>query len=238
MIRLFAIFALVAAFSLNAMAGESAERRIIGFSADGTWFAFEEFGVADGTGAPYASIYIINTSTDSWAEGTPIRVNFGEQPAPVSKALAKARKIAAPILNRLAITEPGILLASKPVTMISANERRIDFYRHMNNTGPAQKMAYVVKEIDFPDRDNCKTMEINEKGFSLFATRGGSPLQEVYKDKRIPASRLCPMKYSISDIIEYSPPGKPVLHVVLIHMFHQGFEGPDLRYLAIPVTLP
>jgi predicted secreted protein len=36
--------------------GDYADRTILGFSPDGGIFAFEEFGVGDGSGYPYATI--------------------------------------------------------------------------------------------------------------------------------------------------------------------------------------
>ncbi|HHI82860.1 MAG TPA: DUF2259 domain-containing protein, partial [Rhizobiales bacterium] len=139
MIRILAFLVLLASLAPSALAADTAERRIIGFSPDGQWFAFEEYGIADGTGAPYASIYVINTDKDIWAPGTPVRASFGEEPGPVSKALAAVHKKAGPVLERYSIREPGILLASKPVTMISTNARRIDFFRNRNVTGPAKR---------------------------------------------------------------------------------------------------
>lgn len=222
----------------TSIAGDTAQRQIIGFSPDGLWFAFEEFGTADGTGAPYSNIYVVNTDKDVWPKGSPIRVRFGETVAPISKARNLARKRAQPILNEFNITEPGVLLASAPVTQVMANPRRIDFYPDKSLTKPANKTSYVLKEVDFPDRESCKSFGIDEKGFSLSLTKGGAPLATVYKDARIPSSRGCPMRYTLSDVIEYTAPnGGPIRHVVLVHMFRQGFEGPETRFLAIPVRI-
>jgi predicted secreted protein len=239
MIRIF--FTAIFAFLLShaTLAGDAAERRIIGFSPDGVWFAFEEFGLSDGTGAPYANIYVINTNIDKWANGTPIRVHFGEEQAPLSKALNKAMGRARPILNRLGITEPGILLASRPVTEITGNPRRVDFYRHIALQGPADKYSYVLKEINFKGSNKCKDYDRPDKGFSLSTTRGGAPLVEVYRDKSVPKSRNCPNRYEIADVIETPAPNgsREIKHIVLIHVYQMGFEGSDVRYIAVPVKM-
>jgi len=238
MIRTFFIIVWMAIFSTAGFAGNTADRNIIGFSPDGAWFAFEEYGISDGSGAPFTNIYVINVDEDKWAKDTPVRINFGEKVAPVSAARKAAMKQVNPILKKLGITEPGILLASNPVTEITPNPRRIDFYRNKNLSSPGNKLSYVLKELDFPGNKTCKSFGINEKGFSLALTKGGSPLTQVYKDKKVPASRRCPKEYAISDVIEFIPSSGPVRHVVLIHMFVLGFEGPDSRFLAVPVTLP
>ena len=47
----------------SARAGDVAELEILGFSDDGGVFAFEEYGVQDGSGFPYANRYYIDTAT-------------------------------------------------------------------------------------------------------------------------------------------------------------------------------
>ena len=72
----------IAALSLfaagPAAAGDAAELGILGFSADGGVFAFEEYGIQDGSGFPYSSIFIIDTAKDAFIPGTPIRVRIDD----------------------------------------------------------------------------------------------------------------------------------------------------------------
>ncbi len=42
----------------------------IGFSEDGKIFAFEEFGVQDGSGFPYSSIFVIDLVRDAFVDGS------------------------------------------------------------------------------------------------------------------------------------------------------------------------
>ena len=51
-----------------AEAGDYADRTILGFSPDGSTFAFEEFGVQDGSGFAYANIYMIDTGAGRLGE--------------------------------------------------------------------------------------------------------------------------------------------------------------------------
>ena len=57
-------------------AGDAAQLEILGFSKDGGVFAFEEYGVQDGSGFPYANRYYIDTTTDTFVKGTPVRVRL------------------------------------------------------------------------------------------------------------------------------------------------------------------
>ena len=78
MIRSAAAGLLGLALAGPAVAGDFAERRIIGFSQGGERFAFEEFGVQAGSGFPYSNIFVIDTATDGWVAGTPLRIQVKE----------------------------------------------------------------------------------------------------------------------------------------------------------------
>lgn len=94
--RILALFAvsLLAQFaiSLAAHAGDVAELEILGFTGNGGIFAFEEYGVQDGSGFPYANRYYIDTADDSFLEGTPIRVRLDDENATLDAARLAARQ--------------------------------------------------------------------------------------------------------------------------------------------------
>ena len=75
------------ASGIAARAGDVAELEILGFTKDGGVFAFEEYGVADGSGFPYANRYYIDTATDTFLSGTPIRVRLDNEATPVALSL-------------------------------------------------------------------------------------------------------------------------------------------------------
>ena len=59
---------------MPAVAGDRALIDYVGFSADFRYFAFEEFGIQDGSGFAYSNIFVVDLATDSWVVGTPVRV--------------------------------------------------------------------------------------------------------------------------------------------------------------------
>ena len=77
----------------TALAADAADRAIIGFSGDGRFFAFEEFGIQDGSGFPYANIYVIDLEKDRWVEGSPehIEVRLRSSTTPQALALSGLR---------------------------------------------------------------------------------------------------------------------------------------------------
>ena len=220
-----------------ASAGDYAEREILGFSPDGRTFAFEEYGVQDGSGFPYSNIYIVNTSDDSWVAGTPIRVLTQGELAPLQATRAEARDKAQPILAGRHVGIPGNHVASNPPTELSADPHRVVFLPRI--IAPMGGAAYdlALSEIELPV-DNCPDMGQPFHGFRLTLTTAAGGTRTLAEDSQIPSSRHCPIGYAISDVFTYFPPGgQPVLAVIL-GMYTVGFEGPDRRFLAVTRPLP
>jgi predicted secreted protein len=67
---LSSLLILACTMATGVRAGDVAELAILGFSQSGGIFAFEEYGVQDGSGFPYANRYYIDTATDSYVKGT------------------------------------------------------------------------------------------------------------------------------------------------------------------------
>ena len=71
--RAFASLALVLGLAVPALAGDRALLDIVGYSSDDRFLVFEEFGIQDGSGFAYSSIYAVDLIEDSWVVGTPER---------------------------------------------------------------------------------------------------------------------------------------------------------------------
>lgn len=223
-----------------ARAGDIASRKIWGFSPDGQFFAFEEYGVQDGSGFPYSNIFISNTRKNSWVKGSPIRVLVQDEAATPDEARQKAMTRAQPIFEQLKISRDGQLLAHNPATEMGRNPHEVTVA-----PGPVpflQKHALTFKINDVPiDTRRCddygKEAQI---GYSLSVQRRGEEEQMLHTDGRIPTSRGCPKRYAIGDVIRYLPgrESKEAVLVVILQMFTYGFEGDDGRYLATSHWLP
>jgi len=232
---LLTLVGLAATETVPALAGDLAQREILGFSEDGGRFAFEEFGVGDASGYPYSSIYVVDTRTDQWVAGTPIRIQLEQEGASQEVARAKAAKAAAPFLK--GIRPRGFLLASNPPTETSADPH---FIRFRNNpavppheTGLSSEYELRLDEIPFGEN---KYVDGDLKGFRLVlkqiagsvgATVAGYELT-LHEDKALPASRERAFEYRITDVLLY----RKTLVVLILTNSH-GFETPDGRYLAL-----
>src|SRR5690606_27384389 len=109
-VRLAASAALLA-IAAPAAAGDRAMIDYLGYSEDGRYFAFEEFGVQDGSGFHYANIYIVDLPADRWVAGTPFRVMLDDDEADVEDARDAALEQAEARLDALGIADAAYPIA-------------------------------------------------------------------------------------------------------------------------------
>src|SRR5690606_1891155 len=89
-----------------AVAGDSAQFDAIGYSEDGRYFAFEQFGIQDGSGFPYSEIFLIDLDTDDFVGGSPFRARIDTEMAQLADARSEAVELAGAALAEHDITRP------------------------------------------------------------------------------------------------------------------------------------
>jgi len=218
-------------------AGDFADIDVIGFSKDGRRFAFEQYGIQDGSGFPYSEVFVIDVQKDSWIKPSPFR--FVEQDAPdgsdLDVVLADTRHVAIQAANDSGLLDgirfPGLTVGHNPVTEVSADP-------HLMIVNPRRvvptiddPMEFSIEEFPLP-AGNCASYGAHTKGFRLTMLYQGMA-RILNDDNDLPASRGCPLSYRIDRIITRYPDTGPPVFVALILMQTHGFEGPDGRYLAI-----
>ncbi len=238
--KLRAAAALFALSLTPAMAGDAATLNVIGFSGDGTVFAFEEYGTQDGSGFPYANRFYIETATDSFVKGTPIRVRLDDEAKSETDARAEARAKANALAGADDSFEPGFVVASNAITEESA-----DPHRFVASPGPffppiMDSIGVRLEEIDVPIPENCKQLDNPVKGFRLvrFDPKTSADIAVLHEDKRIPESRTCPFGYRLANLsTQLEQGGRAGQFAVVIAVRSQGFEGPNHRFIAVPGKL-
>ncbi len=215
-----------------AVAGDFAERDIIGFSPDGGLFAFEEHGVQDGSGFPYSNIYVIDTATDTWTAGSPFRAVLQDENATLAQAREATRAVAAGVLTT--ISEPGLVAATNRSTEVVDNPYRMVARPRHFVPPTAERIEFRISRKWLPVPESCQEYG-DVRGFELIridAAPGGQTTV-MHSDTAILSSRNCPLDYRLADIVTYYPPaGDPVVAVVIL-METIGFEGPNGRFLAV-----
>ena len=224
-----------------ASAGDLAAYEPVGFSPDGTLFAFMESGIMDGSGAPYLNAYAIEIPTDSWVSGTPVRLGGGE-PGDLTDAQMRARLAGMRAEARVLLADasanadwrPGALLALSPPTDLEGDGTRMTVNpRYLPAVVSDGALTAMLETIPFPDGTNgCPEGMGAIAGFRLTLEDGHS-LVTLNEDADVPSSRGCPTGYRIAGVETHHASDGTRSVVVLVNVFSIGFEGPDVRWLAV-----
>ena len=219
-----------------AAAGDRALIDFIGYSDDGRYFAFEEYGIGDGSGFPYSSIYVVDLPADKWLPGSPFRVQLDDEVASLAAARAEAREQAQDKLDALKIAAPVHLIAlngdGEPGDGLSLGFGAVGY-----GPGELQSSYELSLEIfDSGSPEDCIGF-IGEapKGYAL-RLEGEGESREVHRDgAMLPKSRGCPLTYRIYGVAARPDTGTLDGAVAIISVYPFGFEGPDRRFLAVPL---
>ncbi|BCH33528.1 hypothetical protein MesoLjLc_54580 [Mesorhizobium sp. L-8-10] len=228
---LFAL-ALIAA---DAFAGDTASLEILGFSQDGAVFAFEEYGVQDGSGFPYSNRYYIDTRTDRFLPETPVRVRLDDEAATLDAARTEARERGEKFVTQSELSaNRGFTAGANAVTELSTDPFRLAVNPRPVFPAIDPMLEFRLDEIPIPVPEPCASQG-EARGFRLIriGTADGEQSRLVHEDKSIPRSRGCPNGYRLGAIQTFSGDGSLASYAVLISVRQYGFEGPDHRWIAV-----
>ncbi|MES0882817.1 DUF2259 domain-containing protein [Roseibium sp. SCP14] len=228
----------VSVFGPVAVAGDDAEVHVLGFSKNGSYFAFEQYGVQDGSGFPYSEIFVLDVIGDSWVAPSPFRrrddINdhdVYDEDAFLSETRAENRASAQPLLQSKAIAGKGKTVGINPRTELSSDPHKMIVSLWNTDHRKETPLELTMEEYPIPSA-KCEGYGTQTKGFRLTMTFN-DVARTLNEDKSVPGSRLCPHAYRIERIVTHYPEQAPPVFAVLIQMDSFGFEGPDRRYLAI-----
>jgi predicted secreted protein len=232
--RLAAVATALALLATPAVAGDRALIEYLGYSEDGRYFAFEEFGVQDGSGFPYANIYIVDLPADTWVTGSPYKVLLQEDESDPDEAREQAFEMAEAKLDELEISA-----AAHVIALNGDGEPEANVGHELVYGDPGYGLGEVMQERTlilgiFPRPSGAECAVIDDETFGFSLSLDGV---EIYADgETLPESRSCPMGYKIHSVVrpaEWSLADGGT--VVIVATYPYGFEGPDRRFLAIPL---
>jgi len=231
---LFAVIAVLIAQG-EAIAGEFSEFRPIGFSADGKVFAFEEFGIQDGSGFAFANRFFIDTTSDAFLPGSTVRIVIEDDPSSVAEARAKAAAQSAALetAHRFA-DNPGIIAAFNPLSDLDGAPHQLRYTPWSMEPQPFGPYTVTLQEKQLPPSPDCAEISDTSVGFRLEMTEiNGEPASTVlHDDLSVPKSRRCPLSYRIGGAVTHLADGVWT-HAVLVLVRSIGFEGENGRWIAI-----
>ena len=241
MLRLCAaVFAALMLLVAPALAGDRALFNFIGYSEDGNYAAFEEFGEWDGVGGYYSHIYIVGLADDSWVPGSPYLVdpdpNVETDPRPITVVRAKAMAMAEPKLKSLKIDIPAETLFLLDDGM--GNERgkfvTLSTPSYLG-TGETQSDAITlaISDTGGSHSDACGG-DAYSAGFVLdLYDRTGQHTLHDDANNPVPKSRGCVITYNFYAVLAPLGGGP---NVAILSVYSQQTEGPDRRFMLVPIA--
>ena len=234
--------------AVTSQAGETSKANVLGFTKDGSYFAFEEYGIGDGLGLPYVTVFGLEVAKDKWLPGSPVRLALRESdPLPdngdltgdasaelLAQTREKAVDKAQSFLQPLGALGHGSLRAHN-VPWHVGNDTRLVRFTSVDLI-PSDKKVWrlELEQSNFPAREDCFGFADNMKGFRLRLTDEVTGISRlINNDVKIPRSRPCPLGYSIEQVWTHQGIDAPAVFAILIRFQTVGFEGPDGRLLAI-----
>ncbi len=224
-------------------AGDFATRTILGFSPDGRFFAFEQYGTQDGSGFPYADLIILDTKRNAWVKGSPFRTLLFDGKATIEQAREQSKKKAASLLRQMNISPRGVSLLSNPATELTSPHSALFQTQAKDDILNIRPYRIALKTRSLTDR-KCSLTANRTEGLSLSLTRLDDANKTIFlaqedHTRRLRRLRGCASDYKIADVLLFDPMETDELHkeqavlVVLLHVIQQGFEGNDRRFMAL-----
>jgi len=222
---------LICALAAAAFAGDYAKLEVIGFSTDSRYLAFEEYGTQDGSGFPYSSIFFIDTAKNSFATA-PVKVRIEKERATEKLARTRAAALATKSLRQFAIVRGNtgsLVLSHLPTDLTFDDEdKQVRFAEEIGSMYHKGDYALKLNEIPLKSPE-CQSYGDDTFGFELtLSNKDGNATRTLQKDAALPTSRGCPLSYDIRSVYIYKG-----LVAAFVSVYTRGFEGPDLRHLAV-----
>lgn len=227
--------------SLTATAGDFAALKFIGFSKDGRYLAFEEYGTQDGSGYPYSNIYFVDVAKNAFAVKG-IYTRFENEFATEAQARRKSKLAAAASMRKLRIVAGniGTMVVSRMLTDTSVNNFLAAEANKPQTVNFAEVIGSMYRAGDFDliltptEVKGIKACAYADDYVSIFKLNLSLKNEEQNKtvvlqnDASLPPSRGCPIHYAIQYVYLYEDK-----IAVFLNKYEVGFEGPDMRYMVV-----
>ena len=205
------------------MARDAAELKVLGFSPEGRYFAFEQRGTSED--ASYSVTTVIDVETGRQIKGS--RTSFSNEEG---KRLAKTGKATAKQIKKLKISVRDLMTISvRGFDAEPFDEASIkSFALPTKWFGPESWL--VLRQFKMVTR--CQNKEASPVGFGLALERKGAATR-LSHDVSIPLMRGCPTQYRIADAHARRAPDGAVALAVIVQ---DSTPGVDVQNRFIPVT--
>jgi predicted secreted protein len=223
-----------------AMAGDRALADFIGFSSDGRYFAFEEFGVQDGSGFAYSSIYVLDMKMDNWVIGTPVRAQANDETTTLHEIRGQAETQAKATLEGLDIVVPAEI-AALIGDGVPDNDGSTLRFGAPGYAAPGDVLGdfeLALTRFTTTSGTSCDDLfGAPPMGYELNLTVAGGDTRRLHRDETLPRSRGCPLNYRLYGVVLPQEASSIDGGVAVVSVYPGGFEGPNRRFIAVPLGL-
>jgi predicted secreted protein len=222
-------------------AADRALLNMLGYSEDGAYFAFEEFGIQDGSGFAFSTVYVVDLVHDKWTYGTPFDVVADSEDASLADVRANAVAKAKDKLKEYKIGVPVQILALLGDGIANDRTNRLH-WSTPSCCGPGQVQADafdLILETRGIASDEAYCQDMSAVGFNLYY-QDESGKRDLHRDgDKLPKSRGCTLDYGLYAVVQpFSETyfeGFTPRRVAIVASYPFGFEGVDRRFIAVPI---
>jgi predicted secreted protein len=219
--RRFLLVALLALTALSSSrAGDSANMSFIGFSRDGAYLAFEQFGISDGSGFPYSGINVVSVARNAFVASAEMSVQDENKPVKAVRDAARAKAKAALAKYGIVAGNQGRFHGLAGFVQMAASNYQIAYFEALGRTYQLESTSQVLPNSG----ELCV-----EAPQLLRVTLDSRVLQ---RDTRLPESRQCAYDYEFHSAFVY---GRSL--AVFMRYKTRGFEGADVRWMVVTTRL-
>lgn len=250
--RMIYNFLLLSLFTASTVwAGDATKLHFIGFSEDGRYLAFQQYGTADGSGIPFSTLYFVDVknnyypkkqietldTTGEKSEGKILQQNF-DAGAGILRELGiiagnQGQKVISHLFSDVGVELKTVRFAvGMPLAGLYYRTYALTLEEMKSNKKclPSQRSrTYTLNLRERDGKKDCFGVG-QSRMFTLYLHNENENASKILqKDRSLPFSRGCPLGYRIQDVYIY----QEKYIAVFLNMFTPGFEGQDMRYLVV-----
>ncbi len=219
--RILLFFVLLFSF---ARAGDAANLEFIGFSKDGRYLAFEQFGMTDGIGYPYAQIQIVDVAKNTLLAQTEKMIEV--ESSSTAQARAAIKSTVQSLLTRYKIVSgnQGKFIGIAPTAPNLSGQRSEFIYAGR---------TYTLELNSNFEKQAAKTCPDEIASRLELTLSAAGKTRVLQKDGlTLPKSRACALSYEMRSAHLL---GNNL--AVFVAVQTPGFEGADVRFMVITTRL-
>jgi len=230
------IYILLNLVATIAWAGDAATLNFIGFSSTGKHLAFQQYGVTDGKGAAYATLYFLDVADNKYQDKPIETIEDYKSGSPGGREAQETVRQLNLEQAKTQLKALEITAGNTGVQVVSHSPYDTDINSHIARFTLDLK-SNLKYEINLEERQtkaeaDCGNL-IDTSGFMLSLKQGENKPKILQHDGKVPKSRGCPLHYHIQDVYVY----KNKYVAVFIHVYTASFEGKNMRYIVVTGTL-